>query len=229
MASRTVLEQGAWQHEDLPLASSSSWRPGCSSPKGPMAMPDGSILARRDPPGHALPACRPAVARWRSSPTSGAAPTARRSAPTARATSSTTAGSSGASIGGMVIPFDIADMSNEPPDFDGGWVDRVDLATGEHTVLYRECDGGGSAARTTSCSTPTAASGSPTSARSQRPRRRPRLRSSTRTPTAHLVERGAVRLHGPNGVGLSPDGDRVYVAESFTGRAARVGRHRPRA
>jgi len=25
-------------------------------------------------------------------------------------------------------------------------------------------------------------------------------------------------LNGPNGIGLSPDGDRVYVAESFTGR-----------
>ena len=50
----------------------------------------------------------------------------------------------------------------------GGSIQRVDLDTGEVETLYTECDGAPAAgARTTSCSTPTAGSGSPTTARSR--------------------------------------------------------------
>jgi gluconolactonase len=44
-------------------------------------------------------------------------------------------------LGDMIIPFDLETMSNEPPDFKGGWVNRVDLDTGEHSVLYQGIDG----------------------------------------------------------------------------------------
>src|SRR4029077_894805 len=44
-------------------------------------------------------------------------------------------------IGDLRIPWDIASGTNEPPDCTGGWVERVDLGTGEVRVLYRECDG----------------------------------------------------------------------------------------
>ena len=44
-------------------------------------------------------------------------------------------------MNGRRMPFNPADGSNVPPGYAGGWIDRVDLATGEHRVLYRECDG----------------------------------------------------------------------------------------
>ncbi|HEY3702017.1 MAG TPA: SMP-30/gluconolactonase/LRE family protein [Acidimicrobiales bacterium] len=118
---------------------------------------------------------------------------------------------------GMSFPIDIATGSNEPPDFQGGWIERVDLVTGEPERLYTHADGH-------------------------------RLRSPNdivfdqeggfwftdlgktrardvdrgglyyaRTDGSEVIE-VAYGLWGPNGVGLSPGGDRVYVAESFTGR-----------
>ena len=127
----------------------------------------------------------------------------------------------------MHIPFDLETMSNEPPDFTGGWVDRVDLATGEHTVLYKRLRRvSGSAARTTSCSTTPAGSGSPTSARHARTTWT-RARCTTPRPTASSIVEAAHGLYGPNGVGLSPDGDRVYVGRELHRAAHRVGPRRP--
>jgi gluconolactonase len=98
-----------------------------------------------------------------------------------------------------------------------GSIQRVDLATGEVTTLYTECDG--------------------------RPLRAPndlvfdahggmwftdhglRLeRSSDRTGVFYARADGSsitevvFPLDAPNGVGLSPSGDRLYVAETHTGR-----------
>ncbi|MET0663889.1 MAG: SMP-30/gluconolactonase/LRE family protein [Ilumatobacteraceae bacterium] len=120
-------------------------------------------------------------------------------------------------VNGFRIPIDHATHTNEPPGFEGGWVERIDVATGEVTVLERECVG--------------------------RPLRGPndlvvdkaggvwftdhgkgRRASVDRGGLYYLpVDGTAVRevafpLLGPNGVGLSPDARRVYVAETHTGR-----------
>ena len=44
-------------------------------------------------------------------------------------------------LGDLHIPLDLKTGSNEPPDFAGGWIERVDVGTGESTVLYRDCNG----------------------------------------------------------------------------------------
>jgi gluconolactonase len=119
--------------------------------------------------------------------------------------------------GGARIPIDRATHTNEPPDFSGGWIERVDLQSGAVTVLHRECGG--------------------------RPFRGPndlvydqagglwftdhgkgRHASVDRGGLYYIPADGSVvrqvafPLLGPNGVGLSPDGSRVYVAETHTGR-----------
>ena len=120
-------------------------------------------------------------------------------------------------VNGVRIPIDHPTHTNEPPGFAGGWIERVDLHTGEVTVLHRECDG--------------------------RPLRGPndlvldeaggvwftdhgkgRRASVDRgglyyiPPDGSTVVEKAFPLLGPNGVGLAPDRRRVYVAETHTGR-----------
>ena len=120
-------------------------------------------------------------------------------------------------VAGMRIPLDLATGVNEPEGFTGGWVDRIDLDTGEVATLYRDHDGR-------------------------------RLHSPNDIVfdadggfwftdlgkmRAHDLDRGGVYyarpdgssitqpihgLLGANGVGLSPDGSTLYVAESYTGR-----------
>jgi gluconolactonase len=119
--------------------------------------------------------------------------------------------------GGTRIPIDRETHTNEPPGFSGGWLERVDLTSGKVTELHRECAG--------------------------HPLRGPndlvfdadgglwftdhgkgRHASVDRgglyyvPPDGSEVREVAFPLLGPNGVGLAPDGSRVYVAETHTGR-----------
>jgi gluconolactonase len=116
--------------------------------------------------------------------------------------------------------FDYVDMQGlnfpvQPPTaFEGGRIERVDLDSGEVEVLFEECDG--------------------------RPVRAPNdlvfdahggfyftdhgLReewTSDRTAVYYATPGGDIRmvihpLDAPNGIGLSPDGKRLYVAETYT-------------
>ncbi|MDA8045970.1 MAG: SMP-30/gluconolactonase/LRE family protein [Actinomycetota bacterium] len=120
-------------------------------------------------------------------------------------------------VNGVTIPIDHATHTNEPPGFRGGWIERVDLRTGHVTRLFDQCDG--------------------------RPLRGPndlvfdeagglwftdhgkgRFESVDRgglyyaPPDGSPLVCAAYPLLGPNGVGLSPDGAVVYVAETHTGR-----------
>jgi gluconolactonase len=120
-------------------------------------------------------------------------------------------------VNGVRIPIDHATHTNEPPGFTGGWIERVDLVGGAVEVLHRACDG--------------------------RPLRGPndlvidetggiwftdhgkgRRQSVDRgglyyiPPDGRAIVEKAFPLLGPNGVGLSPDGHTVYVAETHTGR-----------
>jgi gluconolactonase len=119
--------------------------------------------------------------------------------------------------GTTLIPIDLATGANQPDGFEGGWVDRVDLATGGVTTLYRECDGHRFNGPNDIVFD---ADGGFWFTDLGKIRRRELDRGSlyyARADGSGVVE-AAHGLFGPNGVGLSPDGATVYVAESYTGR-----------
>jgi gluconolactonase len=114
-------------------------------------------------------------------------------------------------LNGLTLP------GNQPADYSGGRIERVDLGSGKAEVLYTECNG--------------------------RPLRGPndlvfdrsggfwftdhgkmRARERDRTGVFYARADGSsikeviFPLDGPNGIGLSPDGTRLYVAETFPGR-----------
>lgn len=120
-------------------------------------------------------------------------------------------------VGGLRIPIDHATHTNEPPGFEGGWLERVDLTTGEVTVLHRECDG--RALRGPNDLVVDEVGGVWFTDHGKGRRASVDRGGLYYVPPdgGEVVEK-AFPLLGPNGVGLSPDGRRVYVAETHTGR-----------
>jgi len=186
---------------------------GLRFPEGPIAMPDGTVIL--------VEMFGPRITRVH--------PDGRK-----ETVAEIVGGPNGAAIGpdgalylcnngGCFTPVEMGDLlfpgPFDPSRYIGGRIQRVDLATGAVTDLYTECDGrplrapndlvfdahGGfwftdhgirdSAARTSDLTSIYYA----------------KADGSAITEVAHPVE-------GPNGIGLSPDGTKVYWAETHSGR-----------
>jgi gluconolactonase len=208
---RITREEAMAQESDLTVLAT-----GLQFPEGPVVMPDGSVVLveirrgtlTRVPARGGSPEV---VAEL------GGGPNGAALGPDGAVYVVNNGGFVWTEFDGMTLPFDMRDMSNQPADFAGGWVSRVDPTTGEHVVLYRDHDG------TRFCGPNDivfdAAGGFWfTDFGKTRPRDTDRGSLFYATVDGDHVVEVARGLHGPNGVGLSPAGDRVYVAESFTGR-----------
>ena len=120
-------------------------------------------------------------------------------------------------VGGVRIPIDRETHTNEPPGFVKGWIERVDLGTGEVTVLHDSCNG-------RHLRGPNDLVFDEVGGLWFTDHGKGRHASVDRgglyylPPGGDEVQEIAFPLLGPNGVGLSPDNRRVYVAETFTGR-----------
>lgn len=113
--------------------------------------------------------------------------------------------------GGLVIPGD------QPADYSGGRIERVDLDTGEVEVLYTECDG--HPLRGPNDIVFDAQGGFWfTDHGKNRPRDKDRTGVYYATTDGKHISEQIFPLEAPNGVGLSPDEDVLYVAETPTGR-----------
>ena len=125
-------------------------------------------------------------------------------------------------VNGGRVPVDLRTHSNEPPGFTGGWIERADLRSGAVTRLHDACDG-------RRLRGPNDLVFDETGGLWFTDLGKVRRESVDRGglyyippfppfPPGGPVRKVAFPLLGPNGVGLSPDGRRVYVAETYTGR-----------
>jgi len=182
---------------------------GLSFPEGPIALPDGSVLLveiRRGTLSRVSPDGKISVVAE-----CGGAPNGAAFGPDGAVYICNNGGFEWHDLGGIVLP------GNQPADYSGGKIQRVDLKTGKVEDLYTHCDG--------------------------QPLRGPndlvfdvhggfwftdhgkiRARDRDRTgvfyakPDGSFIQEVLFPLEAPNGIGLSPDGKRLYVAETYTGR-----------
>jgi len=183
---------------------------GLQFPEGPVWLPDGSIVLteiRRGTITRVTPGGRATVVA-----TTGGGPNGAALGPDGKLYVCNNGGFEWHEQSGLLMP------GNQPADYIGGRIQRVDLDSGKVEDLYVECDG--------------------------RPLRGPndivfdtsggfwfsdlgkmRARERDRTgvyyarPDGSFIREVLFPLDGgANGVGLSPDGTRLYVAETFTGR-----------
>ena len=187
---------------------------GLQFPEGPIAMPDGSVilveikrgtLSRVSPDGAIT-----VVAEC------GGGPNGAALGPDGRVYVCNNGGFEWALIDGFVRP------TGPAPDYSGGSIQAVDLATGTVETLYTECDGeplkgpndivfdahGGFYF---------------TDLGKRRERSMDRGSVFYARPDGSSIKEIVHPIENPNGVGLSPDGGTLYVAETLSARLRQWG------
>lgn len=114
-------------------------------------------------------------------------------------------------LGGLLLP------GHQPHDYAGGSIQRVDLATGKVETIYTHA--GDVALRGPNDLVFDGAGGFWfTDHGKSRDRERDTTGVFYARADGSFIEEVIFPLHAPNGIGLSPDGGTLYVAETFTGR-----------
>lgn len=105
----------------------------------------------------------------------------------------------------------------QPADYSGGRIERVDLDTGAVTVLYTECDGNPLMGPNDLVFDDRGGMWF-TDHGKIRARERDHGGVYYAAPDGSSITEVIYPMESPNGVGLSPEGDKLYVAETHTGR-----------
>ncbi len=182
---------------------------GLEFPEGPIAMDDGSVLVveiKRGTLTRVLPdGAKETVAE------TGGGPNGAAVGPDGKVYICNNGGFEWHDLGGMPMPGD------QPADYTGGSIQRVDLESGGVETVYTECDG-------ISLKGPNDIVFDSqggfwfTDLGKSRPREQDRTGIFYALPDGSSIREVVFPLQTPNGIGLSPDESRVYVAETQTGR-----------
>ncbi len=182
---------------------------GLEFPEGPVCLPDGSILvveikrgtlSRIQPDGSVKIAAE-----------TGGGPNGAAIGPDGAVYVCNNGGFEWLDAGGLTLP------GNQPADYTGGSIQRVELGTGRVETLYREC--GGNPLRGPNDLVFDSQGGFWfTDHGKMRERDRDRGGLYYALPDGSRIVEAVFPLDSPNGVGLSPDEKRLYVAETHTGR-----------
>jgi gluconolactonase len=183
---------------------------GLQFPEGPVAMPDGTVLCvelkrgtvdRVHPDGRIEVVAEP-----------GGSPNGLAIGPDGAVYVCNSGGWDWHELGGMNVPG-----ANLPPDHSGGRIERVDLDSGDVKVLYTQCDGNPLVGPNDIVFD---ALGGMWFTDHGRNDGRVRTLGGVyyAQPDGSAIHEAIFPLESPNGIGLSPDGTRLYVAETHTGR-----------
>ena len=182
---------------------------GLGFPEGPIACEDGSVLLveiRRGTLTRVQPDGRKEVVAE-----CGGGPNGAAIGPDGAVYICNNGGFEWHDIGGLTLP------GNQPASYTGGSIQRVDLGSGKVETLYTECDGHPLRGPNDIVFDETGGFWF-TDHGKTRERDRDRTGLFYARPDGSEIREVVHPLDGPNGVGLSPDGSRVIVAETWPGR-----------
>ncbi len=182
---------------------------GLRFPEGPIAMPDGSVLlveiARGTLTRVGADGSVDVVAEC------GGGPNGAAMGPDGKVYIANNGGFEWHEASGLLLP------GNQPEEYAGGKIQRVDIETGEVEDLYTEVGGHGLRGPNDLVFDSTGGFWF-TDHGKNRPRERDRGGLYYAKADGSEVREVVYPLLAPNGVGLSPDGSRLYVAETYEGR-----------
>ncbi len=182
---------------------------GLQFPEGPIAMPDGSIIVVEIQRGTVSRVSPEGSIEVIATP--GGGPNGAAIGPDGACYICNNGGFEWHERNSLVFPGD------QPNDYSGGRIERVDLSSGEVSVLYTECNGN-----------PLRGPNDIVFDRQggfwftdhgkNRPRDKDRTGVYYATIDGQHIREVIFPLEAPNGIGLSPAEDQLYVAETPTGR-----------
>jgi len=182
---------------------------GLEFPEGPVALPDGSVLVVEIKRGTltrvGADGRKTVVAR------TGGGPNGAAMGPDGKVYVCNNGGFEWHEVAGLTVP------GNQARDYAGGRIQRVDVETGKVEDLYTACDG-----RRLCGPNDLVFDGTGgfwfTDHGKMRERDRDRTGVFYARADGSRIREVIFPLDAPNGIGLSPDGKRLYVAETWTGR-----------
>lgn len=182
---------------------------GLRFPEGPVAMADGSVLVV-EIRGKTLMRVQPNGGKEVVAELAGG-PNGAAIGPDGRCYICNNGGFEFHQVGEMMLP------GLAPPDYAGGWIEAVDLATGRSEVLYRNC---GDIPLRGPNDLVFDRYGGFWFSDTGKVMRRQRDRGAVfyARSDGSFIKQVIFPLEGPNGIGLSPDDGTLYVAESWSGR-----------
>lgn len=188
---------------------------GLRFPEGPMVLPDGSLLVA-EMGGAAVARIRPDDGSIERIPIAGG-PNGLALGPDGKVYICNNGGYALTEYGPMLLPGTGEADVTQPEGYEGGSIQRLDLATGAVETLYTHC---GDVRLRSPNDVVFDSAGGLWFTDHGKVRRHDMDRGVLYYATADgaTIVEAAHSLYQPNGVGLSPDGSKVYVAETPTGR-----------
>jgi gluconolactonase len=183
---------------------------GLRFPEGPVAMPDGSVILVEIAAGRITRVRSDGATEVIAEP--GGGPNGLAIGPDGKLYCCNNGGFNWLDRGGFLAPHGQAD------DYSGGRIERIDIATGAVETLYRDGDHGVSLRGPNDIVFDRHGGFYFTDHGKTRDRERDVTGLFYAKADGSFIEEIVHPMENPNGVGLSPDGLTVYVAETFTCR-----------